>query len=247
MAPPPAFEDATAMLYVLMSKPDSISLDEFTDWYDNEHAPLRKPVSGVLNVRRFELRDSNPPCPEWLAVYELNSPFVLKSRAYNELWKTQSDREKDVLGKIENSSRRVYHLFSRRSRADYSERQRDDEETKKKRVLQTIALEPAKSSDMTDDEFDEWYHEEHLDDLHRVPGWLRSTRWVLQDVKGPGLSEVEAGKKPPKFLAIHEYEDESFRDSKEFKEANDTPKRLSILPNLEKNAERGYWKLWKEF
>lgn len=246
MSPPPAFEDATAMLYVLTRPGPSLPESEFNEWYDTDHGPTRKAVPGVLNARRYHLRYSDPPSLEWLAVYELSSPFVLKSKGYINLWKTQSQYEKDLLDKCE-TSRRVYTLFSRRSRADYPERAKDSEEVKKKRVLQTIALEPGNHSDMTDDDFDAWYHDEHLDDMHRVPGWLRSTRWLLQDVKGPNMREIEGDKMPPKFLAVHEYEDESFRDAKEFKEANNTPMRLSIVPKLEKNAERGYWKLWKEF
>ncbi|KAF2095163.1 hypothetical protein NA57DRAFT_79648 [Rhizodiscina lignyota] len=247
MAPPPAFEDATYMLYVLGEPGPEVSTDEFNNWYDNEHAPQRATVPGILSARRYKLSNSDPPAPGWLAVYELTSPYVLKSKGYMELWKKQSQYERDLLNKCPNLNRREYKLYQRRSREDYPQRAKDPVEIKKKRVLQTIALEPGAHSDMTDDDFDAWYHDEHLDDMHRVPGWLRSTRWVLQDVKGPNMKEFSKSEMPPKFLAIHEYEDDSFRDTKEFKEANNTPARLSIVPKLGKNAERGYWKLWKEF
>lgn len=248
MGPPPAFEDATALLYVLSQPGPSLPASEYTTWYDTDHGPLRASVPGVLSARRYQLTSSNPPSASWLAIYELSSPFVLKSKKYVEQWKNQSAYEKEILDKCETLDRRVYTLYSRRSRADYHERVGDSEEIKKKRVLQTVALEPGAHSGMTGDDFDEWYHEEHLDDMQRVPGWLRSTRWVLEDVKrGGNMEEVGKDEMPPRFLAIHEYEDEGFRGSKEFKEANETAMRLRIVPMLGENAERGFWRLWKEF
>jgi hypothetical protein len=244
---PPAFEDATALLYVLSQPGPSLPLSEYNTWYDTDHGPSRKSVPGVLSASRYQLISSNPQSAEWLAVYELSSPFVLKSKKYIEQWENQSTYEKELLDKCEIVDRRVYTLYSRRSREDYPERRGDGEEVKKKRVFQTVALEPGRHSSMTEDDFDEWYHEEHLDDMHRVPGWMRSTRWVLQDVKGGNMKEIGVDKMPPKFLAIHEYEDEGFRSTKEFKEANETPTRLRIVPMFGKNAERGFWRLWREF
>jgi hypothetical protein len=66
-------------------------------------------------------------------------------------------------------------------------------------------------------DFDRWYREEHLDMLHKLPGYRRSARYII----GPRTALAEG--EPPKYLAIHEMDGLAGLDSKEGEAANSTP------------------------
>ena len=51
-------------------------------------------------------------------------------------------------------------------------------------------------------DYDAWYREEHLDVLHKVPGYRRSQRYKL----GPPVEDLTLEKAPP-YVAIHEVDD----------------------------------------
>lgn len=53
--------------------------DEFNAWYDNEHIPERAGIPGFLSASRYVCRSG---FPRYLAVYDLETPDVLKSDAY---------------------------------------------------------------------------------------------------------------------------------------------------------------------
>ncbi len=243
--PPTATFDATALLYVLSQPGPNLPLSEFQTWYDTDHAPLRASVPGVLTTRRYKSLSAQKP--EWLAVYELSSPAVLQCPEYIAQWKNASKYETELLNRYETLDRRVYTLYSRKTRADYAEKQKEGEEAKKKRVFHTVGLQPKEGGGMTDEEFERWYEEEHIGLLSAVPGWLRSTRWKLQDVKGANMKEIDTAN-IPRFLAIHEWEDDSFLKTVEMKKATSTEWRTKVMDRIDGVAEeRRHWGLWKEF
>jgi hypothetical protein len=81
---------ADDLLFVL-SSPGSVPLEEFNDWYDNEHVPARLATSGFGSIARF--RASDGLVPEWLATYEI-TPGLLGTPAYQALVANGSAREK---------------------------------------------------------------------------------------------------------------------------------------------------------
>ena len=59
---------------------------ELNDWYDEEHLPERLSCPGFLSARRYRLAEgSSPGQSRYLAIYELESPAVLESPAYQAL------------------------------------------------------------------------------------------------------------------------------------------------------------------
>jgi hypothetical protein len=67
-------------------------------------------------------------------------------------------------------------------------------------------------------DFERWYREEHLEMLSKLPGYRRSSRYIL----GPKLP-ITLGE-PGRFLAIHEVDQiKTAFDSKEAEAANTTP------------------------
>ena len=229
-------QEPKGMLFALMS-PGGNTLEDFTTWYDEDHAPSRASVPGVLSATRFQATDN--ASPEWLAVYELTSPAVLASEPYTKLWQTASSYERDLLDRTENTSRRVYSLLTRKSSPKW--------ERNKQRVFHTVGLQPREGSGMTDKELDRWYEEEHIDLLSEVPGWLRSTRWKLEDVKGANLKEIDA-RKVSRFIAIHEWDSDAVFQTKEMQLATSTPWRTKVMERVDPiSEERRQFALWKDF
>jgi hypothetical protein len=69
-------------LLLVMMEVDPEYEAEFNRWYDEEHVPERLSCPGFLTARRFRAVDGEP---RYLAFYELESPEVLDSEAYQEM------------------------------------------------------------------------------------------------------------------------------------------------------------------
>jgi hypothetical protein len=58
---------------------------EFNRVYDTEHFPMLSKVPGVRSAARYRLEHSTVPgMQQYLTIYELDSPDVMKSRAWEE-------------------------------------------------------------------------------------------------------------------------------------------------------------------
>jgi hypothetical protein len=74
--------------------------------------------------------------------------------------------------------------------------------------------------------FNDWYTEEHVAMLSVVPGWRSSRRFRL----------LSASKHPPRYLALHEWENREAFGTPEFKAATNTPWRTRVVEQI--NMER---------
>src|SRR5580700_8175238 len=95
-------------LLFVYSSPGTVSLDEFTDWYDNEHIPARLALDGFGAVSRFRAADSLTP--EWLATYDIK-PGTLDGAAYRSVWEQASARENRIRS-LATIDRRLYSPIS---------------------------------------------------------------------------------------------------------------------------------------
>jgi hypothetical protein len=58
---------------------------EFNRVYDEEHVPIILKVPGVRSCQRYRLTESSSPdMPRYLAVYEVDSPEVIKGKAWED-------------------------------------------------------------------------------------------------------------------------------------------------------------------
>ena len=58
---------------------------EFNRVYDTEHVPMLSQVPGVQKVSRYRLEKTNDPkMQKYLAIYEIDSPEVVDSKAWDE-------------------------------------------------------------------------------------------------------------------------------------------------------------------
>ena len=188
-------------LLFVYSSPGTVSLDEFTDWYDNEHVPARLALDGFGAVSRFRAADSLTP--EWLATYEV-APGTLDGAAYKAVWENASAREKSIMAAA-TIDRRLYAPIS------------DSGDTgEAPPVLMAVSMSvPSSESAVAD--MEAWYAEEHIPMLLAVPGWRRSRRYRLASGDGP------------RYLSLHEIDSRAAFDTPEYKAAVSTPWRDRVV------------------
>ena len=99
------------IFYVLSQTKPTQSVEEYHDWYNNEHGPLRLKLDFIENVYRYEAIDSEPPL--YMACYDLSRVSGLEEPQYTRLKGERSGREARIVGKgLECLDRRIYSLFS---------------------------------------------------------------------------------------------------------------------------------------
>jgi hypothetical protein len=97
---------APGFLVVLAEPGNQVSLDEFHDWYDNEHIPLRlNHLLSFLSGARYQSIDGIKP--SWIAVYEIDDTKTFGDQSYTVLREKRSQREKDVMERLEVMDRRT--------------------------------------------------------------------------------------------------------------------------------------------
>ncbi|KAI1791965.1 hypothetical protein LXA43DRAFT_888206 [Ganoderma leucocontextum] len=108
------------------------------------------------------------------------------------------------------------------SGTDESDGDGDDGRAPRTRYITVIE---AELHTFAEGEFCRWYDEEHIPLLARVPGWVRSRRYVLQGK----LGDPDSSDRPPKFLAIHEWASLDALETKQYMRATNTPWRTEVL------------------
>jgi hypothetical protein len=83
--------------------PDASWEDEFNDWYDHEHIPLRMAVPGFRSAQRYRAEGTR----NYLVVYEMDSPAVLRSPAYLAVKNNPSDRTRRMLSSVTGFTRYI--------------------------------------------------------------------------------------------------------------------------------------------
>ncbi|KAJ8082648.1 hypothetical protein PM082_008504 [Marasmius tenuissimus] len=104
-----------AFLIVFSTPGNQVTQDEFQDWYNNEHVPLRLDnLDFFLSGARF--RDPNPPqtplTTDWAAVYEITSAQVFQEPSYTGLREKRSAREASVIKRLGVLDRRTFGVLN---------------------------------------------------------------------------------------------------------------------------------------
>ncbi|RDX52185.1 hypothetical protein K466DRAFT_566918 [Polyporus arcularius HHB13444] len=189
------------------SDPSSaVTEEEYHDWYDNDHVPLRIPTSAFQYWSRWVAVDAQKPA--YFALYDVTDIAVVNQ---------PPDREKDILSRIGLIDRRVYEKVNVPVRP------------RKGDAYHVRSLGPFVSPVLVhvppefEQDFNNWYNEEHIELLLKAPQWVRTTRYVYKEGGASGIDESLKPKKVPKYLALHEWTDPSFMEAEEFKKAVATP------------------------
>jgi pimeloyl-ACP methyl ester carboxylesterase len=238
MAPTPG------ILYVTMQPSSTLPLSQFHDWYNNEHGPTRLRLSFIENGFRYRATDHDSPgagtedVPEWMAVYDITDMEELTRETYLGLRKNdvKSQREKDVMSQIK-VGRKLYDLVGERKGDGFKRPEEVGVAEKEGNVLVAVSLTLKEGNDGKD--VDRWYDEEHIGMLSKVPGWLRTRRFVTSSILG--------GKEGFEYLALHEYAPTNGLEGEEFKAATSTPWANEIMTNVVHDKKRRVYELYYTF
>lgn len=220
---------APGLLYVTMQPQAGLSDAQFHDWYNNEHGPLRLRLPFIQNGFRYRATDLDGPgkgLPEWVALYDVTDMAELTRAPYTTLREpgVKSVREKETMAQIA-VDRRIYDLL-------------DDQHVEGFRPLEELnvptegavlvalstTVQPGKEA-----ELDRWYREEHIPLLSKVPGWLRTRRFVSSQVEKHDKIE---------YLTLHEYTATNGLGGPEWQAATTTAWQKEIMTNVVKDKRR---------
>ncbi|KAJ3491733.1 hypothetical protein NLJ89_g11311 [Agrocybe chaxingu] len=175
------------LLFVFAECGPDVQEDEFNDWYDNEHAPLRLTVPGISNAARYKATDDKTP--SWVAIYDTLYPSIMDSDAYKSLASAASDRERALIPRLAMLNRRVYSRISVQVNFSFIT------DTSPAKYLGVVIL---SVPPYLCEEFDEWYEKEHVPALTTTPGWLRSRCYKF-------VSGVELANPQKESVSKHNY------------------------------------------
>ncbi|KAI9170923.1 3-oxoadipate enol-lactonase [Paramyrothecium foliicola] len=88
------------ILYVSMQPKPGLSLDQFHEWYNNEHGPTRLRLPQIFsNGLRYQAADGREPT--FLAMYDVTSMSHLETDTYTSLRKYRSKREAETIAQVD--------------------------------------------------------------------------------------------------------------------------------------------------
>lgn len=187
-----------AYLLVFSEAGDKVPEEEFNNWYEEEHIPLRVPIPAFLNWTRWKASDGAKPY--WGASYDLTCYEDTLKAPYSTLAETRSEREKGIFKDCGVLERRTYDVYSKNESIPKPSALFDP---KKSAPFVTFVSVDLKAGQ--EEEYNKWYDEEHIPLIATIPGWIRSRRFVLKDWSRAGVEGQTNQIPPPKYLAVHEY------------------------------------------
>src|SRR5215470_6204026 len=139
--------------------PDSSWEDDFNDWYDTEHIPLRMAVKGFVSAQRYLA----PGTRNYLVVYEMTSASVLKTGEYQTIKNNPSDRTHRMLKTVSGFTRYIAQA------AGVKRRSTSDADAIDAAYLYSVFFKVPVERQR---EFDDWYEKDHLPALMECNDWL---------------------------------------------------------------------------
>jgi len=156
----------TGMLAVWCDIPKTVE-NEFNRWYNEEHVYERLSVPGVLSAARYESVVSGP---KHLAVYELESPDVLKSDEYLNLRNNPSDWSKRMSPEVIGTTfiRNIYQqIFP----------EHPDDKSLISPLAEALQIGRMNIPMELEDEWNHWYNNVYVPNYETVSGVIRGRRY----------------------------------------------------------------------
>jgi len=221
------------LLWVLSEPGELVKEEEFHDWYDNEHVPLRMSrIPEFLTGARYQAIDGQKP--SWCAIYEVSSTDLFSHEKYTSLRSNRSPREAEVVSKLETLDRRTCEGIFDTASAPSKEAAP---------FLLTVGMTPAEGKEA---DFQDWYAKEHIDMMKKIPGCIRIHRYqVIDSLKtGAGKDPVQNGS--PKFVAVYEFDNNNYPKTPEFEAGTGTAWSKSVMGSAVALDIR-LWKLYRSW
>lgn len=196
--------NGATILFTEMS-PDMDWEDDFNHWYDSHHIPVRAAVPGFLSAQRY----CDPDRPNYLAVYEIETPEILESVPYQKVRAQPNAQTAWMLSNVQNYSRYIGKKLSEARRDDV-----DDTFLDAPYLYAVFFSVPDEKAE----EFNAWYDDEHVPLLLKCKHWLAVRRFEI----------LEGEPQPWTHLAIHHIDDMAAFTSPEREAARTTEWRAKL-------------------
>ncbi|KPV77977.1 uncharacterized protein RHOBADRAFT_40523 [Rhodotorula graminis WP1] len=193
-APSPS---APGYLWVLSEPGSQATVQEFQDWYDNEHVPLRM-AKYFETGARYEAADDLKP--GWSAAYDISSVALFSDDKYTRLRANRSPREGALVARLETLDRRTAEKLAETSAPPAA--------AHAPRFVLTAAGDDAPRDD-------------ELRAFEGVEGWRRSHAHRVYDSLVIGHGKEPRTNVAPKFVVIHEFDTEAYVSSPAYAKATD--------------------------
>ncbi|EFX06657.1 alpha beta hydrolase fold family [Grosmannia clavigera kw1407] len=213
------------MLYVTMAPKPGLSLDQFHEWYNNEHGPTRLRLPAIFaNGLRYQATDGlDPP---FLAAYDVRDLALLNTATYLDLRANRSPREAETIGQVAVTRYFFREVLTQQAPGFVaSEDLPVDDDTAAGRVLVSVELTLNTADAEAATALERWYEEEHFPQLARVPGWLRSR---LYRTWGED-ADTDAAKSAIRLFSLHEYARDNGLGGPEHTASMATPRCVNLL------------------
>lgn len=225
-----------------MQPKDGLAESEFHDWYNNEHGPTRLRLPFCDNGFRYRAVDLEgaPPSenkPEWMAVYDITDMAALTEDTYLRLRDppVKSQREVDTMKQIK-VDRKLYDFYAEQKSSEFKKLEEVENEGEAN-VMVCVFLQ-LKPGEENVKKWADWYKEEHIEMLSKVPGWLRTRMYVTSSIDP---------KAPLEYVALHEYKPTNGLAGPEFQAAISTPWAKDIMTNVVTGKGRRVYELYYTF
>ncbi|KIY44312.1 hypothetical protein FISHEDRAFT_67467 [Fistulina hepatica ATCC 64428] len=242
---------ARALLAVFSNPGDLVSIDEFQDWYDNEHVPLRlNHLHSFLNGARYSaVHPSSDPCePTWLAIYDIDDYSTFSKPEYTRLRANRSSRESDLVKRLAILDRRTLECLGDTGKSELttSFEPSDTPGPSRGLITHTVAFDPQDNTKIKPspnaDDTAAWLNHVASFLQKNYPGWVRTRTFKVVDISVTkrGISDSEAV--TASYFATHELvsEDDSLPSSKSLIESScgEVPVRIGDFMQ---------WKLYRAY
>ncbi|GAA6018657.1 hypothetical protein JCM10207_008998 [Rhodosporidiobolus poonsookiae] len=195
-APSPS---APGYLWVLSEPGAQATVEEFQDWYDNEHVPLRmEHISEFTTGARYSAADGE--LPGYSAAYDIASCALFSDPKYTRLRANRSPREGALVARLGVLDRRTAETLGQTSPPPPA--------SEAPQFVLTAAGETQPD-------------ESELKAFEGVEGWRRSHYHRIYDSLIIGYGKEPQSNVAPKFVVIHEFDSEAYVSSPAFAKATE--------------------------
>ncbi|KAJ7581585.1 hypothetical protein C8J56DRAFT_832553, partial [Mycena floridula] len=186
---------APGFLAVFSEPGELVSLEEFQDWYNNEHVPLRLDnLPSFLTGARYSASDALKPT--WAALYDVDDTATFEHESYTRLRANRSPREANLVKRLELLDRRTCEFMADSGESSLTTSMKLGNPTS---VIVSHGL-------VTEDEESafKWF-DAAVGELKGVPGWVRTRFFRCFDSLkgGVGVPSGPEAQLVPKYLVIH--------------------------------------------
>ncbi|GAA5858360.1 hypothetical protein JCM8547_004664 [Rhodosporidiobolus lusitaniae] len=195
-APSPS---APGYLWVLSEPGAQATVEEFQDWYENEHVPLRmEHIPEFLTGARYSAADGQ--LPGYSAAYDISSVALFSDNKYTRLRANRSPREGALVARLEVLDRRTAETLGQTSPPPPA--------SEAPKFVLTAAGE-------------EKPDESELQAFEGVEDWRRSHYHRIYDSLIIGYGKEAKSNVAPKFVVVHEFDSESYFSSPAYAKATE--------------------------